>query len=139
MDPYRGTGRTTQTLIEAYEYRESASEELPALVYAASIQDAERLARMFCDLAQARGSAVTRIAKFRVVLDGEHYFEFRSYSQEEDSPPGSRYSLIFVDHYAWETVQGGPDGLRPGEPLKYEEEPPAPLVRLWEALKEKLG
>ena len=135
VDMYQGTGRTTRTLIEAYTHRESASAELPILVYAVSLQDAERLVRMFCDLAQAQGSTVVRMSRFRVVLDGDLYFEFRGLIDEDDSPRGRYYSLIFVDHYAWETVQGGPDGLRPGEPLVYKEEPPAPLVQLWKELK----
>lgn len=139
-DPYRGAGRTTQALIEAYEHRESATEQLPILVYGVSFQDAERLVKMFCNLAQARGSTVVRIGKLKVVLDGDMPFEFRGLVDEEDSPRGRDYSLIFVDHYAWETVQSGPYGLRPGDtPTVPEEEPPPPLVRLWNALKEKLG
>jgi hypothetical protein len=139
MDPYRGTCRTTQTLIEAYEHRESATEQLPILVYAASFQDAERLVKMFCDLALSQGSTVVRTRKLQVVLDGEQHFEFRGFSDEENSPAGKDYSLIFIDHYAWETVQGGPNGLRPGESFQHEGDPPSPLVRLWNALKEKLG
>ena len=135
MVSVRGTGRTTKMLIEAYEYRESATEELPILVYAASFRDAERLVKMFCDLAQARGSAVARVNKLRVVLDGEQHFEFRGFSNEEDSPAGKNYAHILVDHYAWEAITWYPNDPRP----ETVEEPSAPLMRLWKFLKEKLG
>ena len=100
MENKRCTGRTTRMLQGVIEMLPNAS-QLPILVYGKDIYHSEALAKMFMNLAQKNNIRVMWMNGHKVVCNRDEIVEFRSFS-DEDSPLGTEYSHIFIDHYAEE-------------------------------------